>query len=216
MKSFIPQPFSPPAAFAAMGRLGQPPEEHRKEPDHARCPAYVTTATGRHLLYVTRPLLYHAARDGRSKDVRDLLRSGAAVSEVNIRDESGNTPLGVAARNGHLPIVTTLLAAGANPNLQNRVGASPILAAAKHGHLDVAAALLAAAASPNICNLDGQSPLIAAATYGHGPMAHLLCTHGADKNYRTPSSRAGISLTAAEAASRRGHTQLSAWLSQQT
>lgn len=42
------------------------------------------------------------------------LRSGAAVADINKRDaESGNTPLGAAARNGHGAIVAELLAAGA-------------------------------------------------------------------------------------------------------
>ena len=104
-----------------------------------------------------------------------------------------------------------LLVAGANPNVENAVGSTPILAASKHGHLDVVAALLTAGASPNRCNDDGQSPLIAAATYGHGAVVRLLCSQGADKNHRTPL-RGGISLTAAEAAERRGYVQIAAWL----
>jgi len=163
-------------------------------------------------LYVTRPLLFHAARDGRAEDVRDLLRSGASTSEVNLQDdESGNTCLGVAARYGHVEIVTDLLAAGADPELRNKVGSTPILAASKHDHLEVAAALLAAGASPNACNRDGQTPLIAAATYGHGAMVQLLCSQGADRTYRTPLHN-GVTLTAAEAAERRGHTAVANWL----
>ena len=177
----------------------------------SQLPSYVNTPVGRHLLYVTRPLLFHAARDGRTKDVHDLLLSGAALSELNRRDESGNTPLGMASRNGHLTIVRDLLVAGANPNVENAVGSTPILAASKHGHLDVVAALLTAGASPNRCNDDGQSPLIAAATYGHGAVVRLLCSQRADKNHRTPL-RGGISLTAAEAAERRGYVQIAAWL----
>jgi hypothetical protein len=44
-------------------------------------------------------------------------------------DHFGNTPLHVAAREGHLPVVKTLLARGADPAARNRYGWTALIAA---------------------------------------------------------------------------------------
>ena len=52
------------------------------------------------------------------------------------------TPLAVAAQNGHLAVVVSLLQAGADPRLADRKGAPPMHKAAGKDHAAVLVALL--------------------------------------------------------------------------
>ena len=87
-----------------------------------------------------------------------------------------------AACNGHLPVVTALLAAGAAVNQTNANGATPLFISAQKGHLPVVTALLAAGAAINQTNANGATPLHIAARYGHRPVVTALLDAGAAIN----------------------------------
>ena len=62
--------------------------------------------------------------------------------DVNLCDDSGRTPLHLAAEDeALLPVVHELLVLGANVNLPNAHGNTPLHRAAKHGHVQIALAL---------------------------------------------------------------------------
>ena len=62
--------------------------------------------------------------------------------DVNLCDDSGRTPLHLAAEDeALLPVVHQLLVLGANVNLPNAHGNTPLHRAAKHGHVEIALAL---------------------------------------------------------------------------
>lgn len=63
--------------------------------------------------------LHHAAQEGHDKIVNILLRLGA---DVNAEDSSGNTPLLVATRKGHLDVATRLLQRSKNAFRSNISG----------------------------------------------------------------------------------------------
>ena len=87
-----------------------------------------------------------------------------------------------AACNGHLPVVTALLAAGAAVNQTNANGATPLFISAQKGHLPVVTALLAAGAAINQTNANGATPLHIAAQNGHLPVVTVLLDAGAAIN----------------------------------
>ncbi|HSS48186.1 MAG TPA: ankyrin repeat domain-containing protein, partial [Thermoanaerobaculia bacterium] len=60
--------------------------------------------------------LFQAVKEGRLDAIRDLLRRGA---DANARNESGVTPLIMAAIVGGEPAARELLRAGADPNVQD-------------------------------------------------------------------------------------------------
>ena len=62
--------------------------------------------------------------------------------DVNLCDDSGRTPLHLAAEDeALLPVVHELLVLGADVNLPNAHGNTPLHRAAKHGHVEIALAL---------------------------------------------------------------------------
>ena len=62
--------------------------------------------------------------------------------DVNLCDDSGRTPLHLAAEDeALLPVVHELLVLGADVNLPNAHGNTPLHRAAKHGHVQIALAL---------------------------------------------------------------------------
>lgn len=132
------------------------------------------------------PLLI-AVRADHAELAQVLLDAGA---EVNVKG-LGYTPLGLAARNGSLPLVRLLLKAGANPDRKNDDGDFPIHGAVLMGHTEVVSALLGAKPDLMLFNREGLAPLALAAALGDERIAVLLLKAGApiewgDNQRRSP------------------------------
>ncbi|MCY3705522.1 MAG: ankyrin repeat domain-containing protein [Gammaproteobacteria bacterium] len=111
--------------------------------------------------------LLHASRDGFRDVVHALLDAGADVNQVSGGER--NSPLLIAAINGHFDLMLELLERGADPRLADLSGATPLFAVINTQyapktrypqqqafkqqevtHLDVMEALLEAGADPNV------------------------------------------------------------------
>ena len=92
-------------------------------------------------------------------DVRALARHVRRGSDVNGKNATADTPLGIAAVAGRVDAVKFLLSKGAKVGVQNKDGSTPLHGAAFLGHVDVVKLLLAAGADPSTPNKKGESPL---------------------------------------------------------
>jgi len=71
--------------------------------------------------------LLQAARRGSEATVRTLLDQGAAVDS---RNRLGDTPLNIAAKNGHTHLGLYLIERGADVNQKDLAGVTPLMSAA--------------------------------------------------------------------------------------
>ena len=95
----------------------------------------------------------------------------------------GITALQLSCSLGHLDVINTLIAAGADIDLGNQYEKTPLYMASLQGHVDVVSVLLEHGAdinkaSPN----DGRSPFFAAADQGNVEVVRILAERGADIN----------------------------------
>lgn len=88
--------------------------------------------------------LLRAAAAGNGDTVKTLLT--ASDIDVNVKDETGATPLILAARNGHDGVVKTLLIARADINAKDNQGKTAMMYASTAGHDDTVRALMQAGA----------------------------------------------------------------------
>ena len=149
--------------------------------------------------------LHQACRAGYA-DVFDVLfteergRTLGGPASIAVADESGATPLHLAAEHGHAKACVRLLDLGAEVNVGNGTGASPLYMACQEGHASVVAALLARGAGffdgpvpPKAAwppwsrenddrakVLDARGPVHVACQEGHGDVLTLLLDAGAD------------------------------------
>ena len=153
-------------------------------------------------------LLIAAAAGGHTQTVRNLLadRDPTRDSIDGILPNKA-TPLMLAAQNGHLEIVTALIAAGAasaavNQSMSN--GQTALMSAAQNGHAEIVRALIAAGADANQAMPDGRTALMLAAQKGHLEIVAALIRAGADADQATPHSRQ----TALMSAAQNGHAEI--------
>jgi hypothetical protein len=99
-------------------------------------------------------LLFSRTRHGRYKDVAAILSQGIPV---DIRDEFGNTPLLIAAQNGHLKIVKMLLRSRAHINAQNHKGMSAMHFAFTFGYPELGAYLVSKGGDDALKNCDNRT-----------------------------------------------------------
>jgi ankyrin repeat protein len=117
-----------------------------------------------------------------------LIRADATI---NVSNNYGATPLGLASKNGNATIIQQLVNAGADPNdvlYTVNAGETPLMLAARSGQSDAVQALLNAGASITAReSWNGQSALMWAAAEGHGAVVETLLERGADLSARSNS-----------------------------
>lgn len=139
--------------------------------------------------------LFSAAKKGDERTVNLLLSVGGNL-DINKPDDSGWTPLMIAANEGHTTIVKTLLAAGAQVGMTDCDGWTPLLVAAQNGHTKTVQKLLKACVREGV-NIDeaqakdGWTPLLFATRFGRKATVRALLESGANvhianNNGRTP------------------------------
>lgn len=95
------------------------------------------------------------ATTGNLDGVEACLRMKA---ELNVPDANGETPLHLAARQGHHHIVRRLVEAGADPALGNPKGETSLHVAAQHRHARWCLELVADGADPRQLDREGRKP----------------------------------------------------------
>ena len=108
--------------------------------DHGKKPRMISRAT----MKMTAALL-DAAIKGNAEEIRSVLASPGA--DPNAMGPDDETPLMLAAEEGHADIVSLLLAAGADPLRTTTSGETAAMLAETYGHPDVVALLEAATAA---------------------------------------------------------------------
>ncbi|MDO9237140.1 MAG: ankyrin repeat domain-containing protein [Aquabacterium sp.] len=115
---------------------------------------------------------------GRWVDALALLKQ--QQPDLNRRDESGLTPLSMAARAGQLALVREMIRQGADVDQIGAGGATPLGAAALAGHELVVRDLLLQGARVDVPGASGQLPLHLACAAGHTRVVAMLVAQGAD------------------------------------
>ena len=118
-----------------------------------------------------------AAYLGIDKDVSRFIREGAYVNTTTM---NGNTPLILAAGEGHIPTTEILLTRDANINEKNKEGISPLLQAVLNNHPDMVSFLINHGANIQTRDKYGRTPLIAAAALNHTSIGDILLKSSAD------------------------------------
>jgi len=118
----------------------------------------------------------------------DFVEMVLATEETDIVDEGnawGMTALHLAAENGHIDMVKTLLNHDAEVDAKNEMGATPLFYAAGNGYPDVVKLLLASGANVHICQKNKWTPLHHAVQGGHYEVVMALLKAGARVNAGT-------------------------------
>jgi ankyrin repeat protein len=142
----------------------------------------------------TETALMAAARTGSLDTVKMLLEAGAGVDAADAYQQQ--TPLMWAAAEGHAEVITTLVAAGADPNRKGRVntiterrnsdfptgGFTALMFASREGHEAAVRALVAGGADPRTVNGDGVTAMSIAIVNDRFDLAKTMLDLGADAN----------------------------------
>jgi ankyrin repeat protein len=109
----------------------------------------------------------------------------------------------LAAQNGHIAMVNTLIAAGADINAIGQGGCTALMAAARNGHIKIVKTLIAAGADVNVVSQYSGTALMDAAVKGCTEIVKALIAAGADVN-----ATAHNHLTALMIAAVKGSTEI--------
>lgn len=125
------------------------------------------------------PEIVTHAQSGDGERLKYLLDRGADPNTIRTGDRA--SLLIVSSTGGHIDVVRTLIAKGADPNLANRNGWTPLMAAVAHGHRAVVRLLLENGADPNKRHAYGWTALKLAIQKRDKAMQKLLKEYGAKK-----------------------------------
>jgi ankyrin repeat protein len=114
----------------------------------------------------------------------EAIKSSSA--DFNCKDDLGNTPLMLAARNGQAEIISFLVENQAYLNTKNSLGDTALLISCKEGHSVAAQSLINRGADFGIKDIYGDTALVIANRLGDQTTSALLMSKGAvvEYNYR--------------------------------
>lgn len=135
-------------------------------------------------------------------------------SNLDLQNEYGETRLMLAAREGNLDLIKTLIQAGVNLNLQNKHGETALIVAAKNGYTDIVDALIQAGANLDLQDNSarnggrferavGHTALMWAAHHGHIDIVNALLQAGANLNLQQACGSSALNCAAPH-----GHTAI--------
>jgi hypothetical protein len=133
--------------------------------------------------------IWNASSKGHFEIVKLFLASG---TEINARNENGNTPLMMASANGQLKLVNYFIENGANLKVKNNSGMTSLHSASQSGHYNIAKMLIEKGANIHEKSNNGVTPLIFAAYGGSLELVKLLVENGADINTITSDKRTAL------------------------
>lgn len=119
-----------------------------------------------------------------------------AGTTVDKKDESGRTPLILAASNGHKVIVNLLLGGGASIDATDKNGQTCLSWAAMNGHREIVELLVETGVDIDRRDNFDQTALLRAAQHGHGNTVELLADKGANINIQDYNGRTSLSMAA--------------------
>lgn len=131
-------------------------------------------------------LLLEASEVGDLQKARHIVREAAPPVDLNCRDETGDTPLILAASSGNQELVQFLLNEGAEVDATNKSGDNALICASERpGNTALLKLLLDMGTGINSKNELGRTALIEAASIGDLPNVVLLLQHNPDVNIVT-------------------------------
>ena len=134
------------------------------------------------------PMLILAIRD-QSFKVADLLLANKAI-DVNLTNQNGENPLMMAAIEGQLSLVETLVLK--NKAEVNKSGWTPLHYACTTGKLNVAEFLVSKGAKVNALSQSETTPLMMAVGSGNDQLIKFLLDNGADLRMRNHEGYSAI------------------------
>lgn len=109
--------------------------------------------------------IHNAAWNGNLPRVRELVNQGISLNSVN--RAHNHTPLVIAAKRGHLPVVQYIVRKNdKRKNIQNA-----FIEAIRSGHVNIVKYLINKGANVNAKNRMGHTPLLSAVTRGRSGMS---------------------------------------------
>mmetsp|Transcript_15298 Transcript_15298/g.30074 ORF Transcript_15298/g.30074 Transcript_15298/m.30074 type:complete len:227 (-) Transcript_15298:110-790(-) len=111
-------------------------------------------------------ILMLASYSGHAPLVERLTRGGR-MPKIEDRDPHGVQALALAAHQGHIAVLNSLLKKGADANATSEDGETPLMLAAAQGHAEVVLALLAAGANATLADKNDMTAIKKAARWGH-------------------------------------------------
>ncbi|KAK2600176.1 hypothetical protein QQS21_005121 [Conoideocrella luteorostrata] len=123
---------------------------------------------------------YQAAKAGHVLRVEQLLRKG---TKPDLKNLYGQTPLWIAAMQGHTAVVTILSQRpDVDVNSLSNSRQSPLFWPSRFGRKGIVAILLNAGANPNYVDKEGNTALTYARENGHKEVIELLMNHKQEKS----------------------------------
>jgi hypothetical protein len=114
------------------------------------------------------------------------------MSNVNMKDRHGHTPLMEAAKTGDLETVRDILKRSADIDAMSEKGKTALHYAAANGHVEIAKLLLEHGAVIDARDRDGHTPLMFAAIYGCNHTVQALLVNGADIHAKTRAGNTAV------------------------
>lgn len=145
-------------------------------------PFFLSVAIAAALLPPAAEDIHEAAKSGDAEKLGVLLEENSSL--INLKDETGRTPLHWACRGVHMEAVRTLADRGADVNAQDANGVTPLHSVASRGHLEAAELLIEKGARLDVKMYDRTTPLHLAAVKGFDKLEALLVEKGSPLDSR--------------------------------
>jgi ankyrin repeat protein len=144
--------------------------------------------------------LMKACEKGNLEDVKRLLNER---TDINAKDDEGQTALMGASGKGHAEVVEVLLAKGADINAKDKNGGTALMWASLEGQAEVVKVLLEGGADINAKDNAGHTSLMGASCASHAEVVEVLLAKGTDIDAKDT-----YGATSLMCASQKGHTEV--------